>query len=91
VHAKTDRRSFRKNIFVGWSAVKKYWNENNTLTTSQKVSIAESHIHVNGNLAYEVGQEAGLVTLSGSTPWNCRGEVCSTLPRVPRPSRLSRT
>lgn len=48
-----------KSIIVGWDALKKYWPEANKLFSSRNVSLSESHIHVNGNLAYEIGQETG--------------------------------
>jgi ketosteroid isomerase-like protein len=48
-----------KSIIVGWDEVKKYWPEANKLFTSRNVTLTDQHIHVNGNLAYEMGQETG--------------------------------
>lgn len=48
-----------KSITVGWDAVKKAWVESNKPTASRNVSLVDAHIHVNGNLAWEMGQETG--------------------------------
>jgi ketosteroid isomerase-like protein len=48
-----------KSFTVGWDAVKKYWDNADKLFLERKASLSESHIHVNGNLAWEVGQEIG--------------------------------
>jgi ketosteroid isomerase-like protein len=50
-----------KAIVVGWDAQKKMWEETNNSTSSRSVSLTEPHIHANGNLAWEMGVEAGLV------------------------------
>ena len=57
-----------KSITVGWDAHKKYWEESNKATTSRNVSLSDQHIHVNGNLAWEMVQESGDVKMKdGST------------------------
>src|SRR6516165_3688600 len=48
-----------KNIIVGWDAQKKYWEDTNKLFASRNVTLSDQHIHVNGNLAWEMGQESG--------------------------------
>ena len=49
-----------KSIAVGWDAVKKYREEDIIKSVaSRNISLSESHIHVNGNLAWEIGQETG--------------------------------
>jgi len=48
-----------KSIIVGWDAQKKYWEDTNKLFASRNVSLSDQHIHVNGNLAWEIGQESG--------------------------------
>ena len=48
-----------KSIMVGWDAQKKYWMDTNKLFSQRKVSLLDQHIHVNGNLAWEMGQESG--------------------------------
>ena len=50
-----------KSIIVGWDALKKMWEETNNATSSRSVSLADSRIHANGNLAWEMGVETGLV------------------------------
>ena len=39
--------------------LQKYWVETNRRFASRNVSLSEQHIHVNGNLAWEIGQETG--------------------------------
>jgi len=57
-----------KSITVGWDAQKKEWVENNKLTSQRNASLLDQHIHVNGNLAWEMGQETGDVKMKdGST------------------------
>jgi len=48
-----------KSIVVGWDAQKKYWAENNKLFSQRNVTLSDQQIHVNGNLAWEMGQESG--------------------------------
>ena len=48
-----------KSIIVGWDAQKKYWVDTNKLFKERKASLSDQHIHVNGNLAWEMGQETG--------------------------------
>jgi ketosteroid isomerase-like protein len=48
-----------KTIIVGWDAQKKYWEDTNKLFASRNVTLSDQHIHVNGNLAWEMGQESG--------------------------------
>jgi len=48
-----------KSIIVGWEAQKKYWVDVNKLFSVRKVTLGDQHIHVNGNLAWEMGQESG--------------------------------
>ena len=40
-------------------AQKKYWADTNKLFSSRNVTLSDQHIHVNGNLAWEMGQESG--------------------------------
>jgi len=48
-----------KTIIVGWDAQKKYWEDTNKLFSQRNPSLSDQHIHVNGNLAWEMGQESG--------------------------------
>ena len=50
-----------KTIAVGWDAAKKVLEAGNAITSQRSVSLSDSHIHVNGNLAWEMGQETGQV------------------------------
>ena len=51
-----------KTIIVGWDAQKKYWADTNKVFSLRTVSLSDQHIHVNGNLAWEMGQESGVLT-----------------------------
>ena len=46
-----------KSVLVGWDAQKKYWPEANNLFTQRNVTLSDQHIHVNGNLAWEMGPQ----------------------------------
>ena len=48
-------------ITVGWEPQIEYWVAQNNLTAQRTVSLSDQHIHVNGNLAWEMGQESGTV------------------------------
>jgi ketosteroid isomerase-like protein len=48
-----------KSIIVGWDALNKYWQDTNKLFSERKPALSDQHIHVNGNLAWEMGQESG--------------------------------
>ena len=48
-----------KTIIVGWDAQKKYWVDTDPLFSQRNVTLSDQHIHVNGNLAWEMGQEGG--------------------------------
>jgi ketosteroid isomerase-like protein len=48
-----------KSIIVGWDAQKTYWSELNKQSVQRSVALTDQHIHVNGNLAWEMGQETG--------------------------------
>jgi ketosteroid isomerase-like protein len=48
-----------KTILVGWDAQKKYWVDTNKLFSERNVTLSDQHIHANGNLAWELGQESG--------------------------------
>lgn len=48
-----------KSIIVGWDAVKKAWVESNKRSSQRNVTLSGQQIHVNGNLAWEMGQETG--------------------------------
>jgi ketosteroid isomerase-like protein len=71
-----------KAIIVGWDAHKKYWLENNKAFEERKVSLAESHIHINGNLAWEMGLETGNVKLKNGTASKTDNFVTSVYERI---------
>jgi ketosteroid isomerase-like protein len=52
-----------KSITVGWEAQKKYWVEANKFFSQRNVTLSDQQIHVNGNLAWEMGQETGDVKM----------------------------
>lgn len=58
-----------KTIVVGWDAQKKYWLDANSRFLQRDVRLSDQQIYVNGNMAYEMGQETGNQKLKdGSTP-----------------------
>lgn len=56
-----------KSVIVGWDAQKKYWNEFNKLFSQRSVSLVDDHVHVNGNLAWEIGVETGQAQMKDGT------------------------
>ncbi len=48
-----------KSILVGWDGQKKYWEESNKRFSQRNAVLLDQHVHVNGNLAWEMGQESG--------------------------------
>jgi ketosteroid isomerase-like protein len=46
-------------VLVGWEGQMEYWAAGNKRTSSRKISLSDQQIHVNGNLAWEMGQESG--------------------------------
>lgn len=46
-------------IIVGWDAQKTYWSEFNKVFARRSVELVGSHIHVVGDLAWEIGTEVG--------------------------------
>ena len=56
-----------KTIIVGWGAQKKYWVDTDKLFSTRNVTLSDQHIHVNGNLAWEMGQESGTPKMKDGT------------------------
>ncbi len=52
-----------KSIMVGWKAQEKYWVEAAKRFSQINVTLSDQQIHVNGNLAWEMGQESGTLKL----------------------------
>jgi ketosteroid isomerase-like protein len=52
-----------KSILVGWEGQMEYWAASNKPTSSRNISVLDQQIHVNGNLAWEMGQESGPINL----------------------------
>ena len=52
-----------KTVSVGYDAWKTYWAESNKMFKERNVSLSDQRIHVNGNLAWEMGQESGSIKL----------------------------
>jgi ketosteroid isomerase-like protein len=46
-------------IIVGWDAQKTYWPEFNKAFTRRTVELVGNHIHVVGDVAWEIGTEVG--------------------------------
>jgi hypothetical protein len=56
-----------KSIIVGWDAQKQYWSDFNKLFSQRAVSLVDDRIHVNGNLAWEIGVETGQAQMKDGT------------------------
>ena len=57
-----------KSIIVGWDAQKNYRIKSNKLFLQRNATLQDQQIHVNGNLAWEMGQEtADLIMADGSS------------------------
>ncbi len=56
-----------RSIIVGWEAQKKYWNEFNKLFSQRSVALVDDQVHVNGNLAWEIGVETGQAQMKDGT------------------------
>ena len=52
-----------KSVLIGWDAVRKYFEETDKLFSQRTVSLGDQHIHANGNLAWEMGQESGTLKM----------------------------
>ena len=46
-------------VMVGWEGQMEYWAAGNKRISSRNISLSNQQIHVNGNLAWEMGQESG--------------------------------
>lgn len=55
-------------IIAGWDELSAYWKKSNTLFKKRSGKIDNSHMHVVGNLAWEVGHESGDSALLDGTP-----------------------
>ena len=56
-----------KSIIVGWDAQKRYWEDFNKRFAQRAVSLVDDRIHVNGNLAWEIGVETGQAQMADGT------------------------
>jgi ketosteroid isomerase-like protein len=48
-----------KDIIVGWPKLNDYFKKSNAMFTSRQTTLTKRQIHVNGNLAWEIGLEVG--------------------------------
>ena len=53
-----------RTITVGWESLSKYWSKTETQFSKVDVTLSDQHLHRNGNLAWEMGQESGTLTFS---------------------------
>ena len=56
-----------RSIIVGWDAQKQYWNNFNKLFSQRAASLVDDRIHINGNLAWEIGVETGQAQMKDGT------------------------
>ena len=57
-----------KTIIQGWDDLAKYWIKSNALFKKREAKLQESHLHVVGNLAWEVGHEVGELIMADGSP-----------------------
>ncbi|HEX2889299.1 YybH family protein [Vineibacter terrae] len=56
-----------KSVIVGWDAQKQYWGDFNKRFTQRTVSLVDDRVHINGNLAWEIGVETGQAHMKDGT------------------------
>ena len=56
-----------KSIIVGWDAQKQYWEDFNKRFSQRQVSLVDDRIHINGNLAWQIGVETGQAQMKDGT------------------------
>jgi ketosteroid isomerase-like protein len=71
-----------KAIIVGWDGLRKYWTENNKNFEVRNVSLKDQHIHVNGNLAWEMGIETGETKLKNGNAGKVNNFVTGVYERI---------
>jgi ketosteroid isomerase-like protein len=71
-----------KTIIVGWEAQKQYWPKNNQAFAERNVLLTEQRIHVNGNLAWEMGVEVGQVRMKDGAPTRLENFVTGVYERI---------
>lgn len=71
-----------KSIIVGWDALGKHWVETKGLFSQIDVTLSDQHIHVNGNLAWEMGQESGTLKLKDGRDDKVDGLVTNVCEKV---------
>jgi len=63
----TNLGPFSKSIAVGWDANSKYWEPANKTFASRHATLAEPQMHVDGNVAWEMGKEIGEAKMKDGT------------------------
>ena len=69
-------------IMVGWDALGKHWVETKGQFSQMDVTLSEQDIHVNGNLAWEMGQESGTLKLKDGRDGKVDGLVTNVYEKV---------
>jgi ketosteroid isomerase-like protein len=72
VWAKTDDATYfgprSTSVTVGWDNVRAAWESSNSSFVSRTVTFGESHLTIDGNIAWEVGIETGYSQRIGEPP-----------------------
>jgi len=71
-----------KSIMLGWDALGKHWVETKGRFSQIDVTLSDQHIHVNGNLAWEMGQESGTLKLKDGRDGKVDGLVTNVYEKV---------
>ena len=69
-------------IIVGWDAQKRYWKSFNTEFVSCQVAITDAHVHVVGNLAWQIGLEVGHALMRDGTTRNIDWVVTNVFEKI---------
>jgi ketosteroid isomerase-like protein len=72
-----------KDIIVGWPALRDYFKKANARFASRNTGITKRVLHVNGNLAWEVGLEAGENELKDGAKMSVSWVVTNVLEKQP--------
>lgn len=69
-------------IIVGWDAQKRYWKLFNNEFVARSASIADAHIRVVGNLAWQIGLEVGHALMKDGTTRNIDWIVTNVFEKI---------
>lgn len=69
-------------IILGWNEQKRYWKSFNGEFAARNVSIVDAHIHVVGNLAWQIGVEVGYALMKAGGTRKIHWVVTNVFERI---------